>query len=112
MKKRRYTWSAILCLLVLFGMFGWIVSDAESVWASIREGYRENKTEEVTFLNRIIWTIDATEGALNESADRTHGFIQLFGGVQRLLGKRVIEDANPETMVVRLDNGKLQFVSI
>ncbi len=111
MKKRRYTWSAILCLLVLFGMFGWIVSDAESVWASIREGYRENKTEEVTFLNRIIWTIDATEGALNESADRTHGFIQLFGGVQRLLGKRVIEDANPETMVVRLDNGKLQFVS-
>ena len=111
MKKSRYTWSAVLFFLVIFGMMIWIGLDGKSVWNSIRTEYQVGRPENATFLDKITLTINATEGALNKSADRTHGFIQLFGGVQRLLGKRVIEDANPETMVVKLDNGKLQFVS-
>lgn len=111
MKKSRYTWSAVLFFLVIFGMLVWIGMDGKSVWNSIQAEYQANRPEEATLLDKVTRTIQATEGALNESADRAHGFIQIFGGVQRLLGKRVIEDANPETMVVKLDNGKLQFVS-
>lgn len=111
MKKRRHTWSAVLCLLVLLGMFAWITFDAGSIWGTIRAEYLANKPEHAAFLDKVTLTIGATEGALNQSADRNHGFIQMFGGIQNLLGKRVIEDANPDTIVVRLDNGKLQFIS-
>ncbi|MBQ1351460.1 MAG: hypothetical protein IIY71_01915 [Oscillospiraceae bacterium] len=111
MNKSRYTWGAVLFFLVIFGMFFWIGIDSGSVLDSIRTSYKANRPEQPTVLDKVTLTIDATEKALNESADRAHGFIQLFGGVQKLLDKRVIEDANPENTVVRLDNGKLQFVS-
>jgi hypothetical protein len=108
---RRHTWSAVLCLLVFWGMFGWIAADGGAVWESIRGKYLAGRPEHPTLLDKATLAIGAAEGALNKSADRSHGFIQLFGGVQNLLGKRVIEDADPDSMVVRLKNGKLQFVS-
>lgn len=51
------------------------------------------------------------ESAVNEDLDATHTFIQLFGGFQRLTGRRVVEDS-AGSHVARLNNGALSFVSL
>lgn len=53
--------------------------------------------------------VESAETALNEDLDQEHGFIQLYGGFQRLAGRRVLEDVNQSARVVRLGNGTLNF---
>ena len=55
--------------------------------------------------------IDGSESAVNTLLDRNHTFIELYGGAQRLLGRRSIEDAEAKYTVVRMDNGLLTFAS-
>lgn len=52
------------------------------------------------------------ENALNQDLDRDHLFIQLYGGVQRLSGRSVIEDVVSSNTVVRLSTGALNFVNL
>ena len=56
--------------------------------------------------------VDGAESAVNGDLDRDHLFIQLYGGVQRLSGRRVVEDAVGENTVVRLSTGGLNFVDL
>lgn len=53
---------------------------------------------------------EGVEPALNGLLDRDHGFIQLYGGVQSLLGRRMVEDADPQYTVVKLTDGLLTFL--
>jgi len=57
-----------------------------------------------------LFTLSA-ERRINALLDRNHLFIQLYGGVQRLAGRRVMEDTDPSYDVVRLSDGTLTFVS-
>ena len=52
------------------------------------------------------------ETAVNEDLDRDHWFIQLYGGVQRLSGRRLIQDTVGGNTVARLSNGTLNFVNL
>lgn len=52
------------------------------------------------------------ETAVNEDLDRDHYFIQLYGGVQRLSGRRLIQDTVGGNTVARLSNGTLNFVNL
>ncbi|NLF34677.1 MAG: hypothetical protein GX585_01785 [Clostridiales bacterium] len=54
---------------------------------------------------------DSAESAVNAMLDQNHLFIQLYGGVQRLLGRRFMEDADPQYNVYRLSDGTLSFVN-
>ena len=56
--------------------------------------------------------VDGAETAVNQDLDRDHLFIQLYGGVQRLSGRRIVEDAVSENTVVKLSNGALNFVNL
>lgn len=56
--------------------------------------------------------IDGAEGAVNRDLDGEHLFIQCFGALQRLLGRRVVQDADASSTVVKLDSGALQFVDL
>lgn len=49
---------------------------------------------------------------LNDLLDRDHAFIELYGAGQRLLGRQVLEDPDPQYTVVRLENGLLTFASL
>ena len=40
------------------------------------------------------------ESAANSDLDESHFFIQLYGGYQRLLGRRVVEDAQSQNATV------------
>lgn len=54
--------------------------------------------------------IGGAEGAANRDLDERHLCVQLFGGVERLMGRRVVQDADQSLTVVKLDSGALQFV--
>lgn len=50
-----------------------------------------------------------SDSTLNALLDRDHLFIELYGGAQRLMGRRVVEDTDPQYTVVRLDGDLLTF---
>lgn len=52
------------------------------------------------------------EDAANRDLDAKHLCVQLFGGVERLMGRRVVHDADQSLTVVKLDSGALQFVDL
>lgn len=52
---------------------------------------------------------EGSDPAINALLDRDHLFIELYGGAQKLMGRRIIEDADPQYTVVRLENGLLTF---
>lgn len=52
------------------------------------------------------------ERAANQDLDAKHLCVQLFGGVERLMGRRVVQDADQSLTVVKLDSGALQFVDL
>ncbi len=55
----------------------------------------------------------SAEGAANRDLDRSHVFIQLYGGAQRLIGRRVVADmADPDYTVARLSDGTLAFQNL
>ena len=52
---------------------------------------------------------EEADSAINTQLDRDHLFIELYGATQRLMGRRVVEDADPQYTVIRLENGYLTF---
>lgn len=48
---------------------------------------------------------------VNSALDDSHLFIQLYGGIQRLLGRRVLEDVDEQYTVYQLSDGSLTFVN-
>ncbi|MEQ2455877.1 DHHW family protein [Flavonifractor hominis] len=56
--------------------------------------------------------LEGAESAANQDLDRHHLFIQLYGGVQRLTGRRVVEDTVSANTVVKLSTGALNFVDL
>ncbi len=53
--------------------------------------------------------IDGVETAVNKNLDRDHFFIQLYGGAQRVIGRKSVEDLDPKYTVMRLSDGQLTF---
>lgn len=52
---------------------------------------------------------EGSDPALHALLDRDHLFIELYGGVQRLMGRRMVEDTDPQYTVVKLENDLLTF---
>lgn len=51
------------------------------------------------------------ESIINDSLDRSHNFIQLYGGIQRLLGRRVLNDVESQNTVYKLSDGTITFIN-
>lgn len=56
--------------------------------------------------------IGGADSAVNGLLDRDHTFIQLYGGTQRLLLRRVVEDPVPKYTVVKLTDQVLTFADL
>lgn len=106
--KRRDTVTALVILLFL--AFG-LVRLGSALWkgGALRTQLgqlRRDPALAAEFLS------GGAEAAANEDLDQDHGFIQLFGGFQRLTGRRVIEDMSGGNSVAKLDSGALNFVAL
>ena len=62
-------------------------------------------------LQRLEDFISSAETTANSALDKGHLFIQLYGGVQALTGRTVVEDVEPQYSVVKLTDGTLTFVN-
>lgn len=60
---------------------------------------------------RVAQKTAAAESTVQSVLTDQHALIQLYGGVQALTGRTVVEDVDPSSTVVRLDNGALSFVA-
>ncbi len=105
--RRRDTITAAGFLLLLAAGFGLLVTAFFG-----GEGHLEG-------LLRTAWVerdpqalLEGAESAVNQDLDRDHWFIQLYGGVQRLTLRRVVEDAVGENSVAKLSTGALNFVDL
>ena len=58
----------------------------------------------------VLALLEEGEAAVNKDLDRDHYFIQLYGGVQRLSGRRLIQDTSEAANVAKLSDGSLNFV--
>ena len=56
--------------------------------------------------------LSEAESAVNSDLDRDHLFIQLYCGVQRLSGRRMIQDMVAGNTVAKLSTGALNFVNL
>ena len=56
--------------------------------------------------------LSGAENALNQDLDEDHYFIQLYGGIPRLMGRRVVEDVEADYTVIKLKDGDLAFENL
>ena len=105
--RRRNTITAVVFLLAVAAGF---VLLATSFFGG--EGKFEALLKTFVRDRDVMAFVDGAETAVNQDLDRDHLFIQLYGGVQRLSGRRIVEDAVSENTVVKLSNGALNFVSL
>lgn len=108
--KIKQSVTAILFMLLLAGgaalwLTGWESGGSlRALWNSVRE------TAGISA--KVDKVLAGAESALNKDLDRDHHFIQLFGGLQKLMGRRVVQDMDAASTVVKLDDGALQFVDL
>ena len=105
--KRRDTLTALGFLAALALALAVVVSSCFG-----GEGALETLLKQALRDRDVQTVLDGAERAVNQDLDRDHFFIQLFGGVQRLCGRRVVEDAVGENTVVKLSTGALNFVDL
>lgn len=104
MKNRRASWGALLLLAALaVGTVLLLTGFAAQPPAAL--------TESAPLLTRARDFHASAEADANSALDRGHFFIQLYGGVQRLLGRTTVEDADPRYRVCKLSDGTLTFVN-
>ena len=105
--RRRNTITAAVFLLAVAAGFVLLAASffgGEGKFETLLKGFVRDKD--------VMAFVDGAESAVNQDLDREHWFIQLYGGVQRLSGRRIVEDAVSENTVVKLSTGALNFVDL
>ena len=105
--RRRNTITAVVFLLAVAAGFVLLLT---SFFGG--EGKFETLLKSFVRERDVMAFVDGAESAVNQDLDREHWFIQLYGGVQRLSGRRIVEDAVSENTVARLTTGALNFVDL
>ena len=105
--RRRDTITAVLFLLVTAA--GLLLA-ATSFFGG--EGKLEGLLKTALRDRDPVAVLEGAEAALDQDLDRDHFFIQLYGGFQRLTGRRVVEDMVAGNSVARLSTGALNFVDL
>lgn len=102
---KRYRLSALVFLCLIFALGIAVALN----FSTITQAYQEELPTEATWLEKVQAVIDTTEEGINSILTENKAFIELNGGFQRLIGRRVIDDADDHYTMVKLDNGALTF---
>lgn len=105
--KRTNTVTALLFILLTLMMLGYLICHGETALAALRGPVEK----EQTLLGKLDVITEKSESAANTALDSDHLFVQLFGGIQRLFGKRYVEDT-AGMPVARISTGALTFAAI
>ena len=111
--KRSNTITAVLFLVFLAAMALLTCLGVPDIWSDLAEGWRgRTDTSDSSLTAKAVYVTENTESALNEALDSSHLFIQLYGGVQRLAGRRMVSDVSSDNTVTKLSTGALTFCGL
>ncbi len=111
--KRCNTITAVLFLVFLAAMALLTCLGLPDIWSDLADGWRSRTdTSDSSLAAKAIYVTENTETALNEALDSSHLFIQLYGGVQRLAGRRMVADVTSDNTVTKLSTGALTFCGL
>ena len=111
--KRSNTITAVLFLVFLAAMALLTCLGVPDIWSDLAEGWRgRTDTSDSSLAAKAVYVTEHTESALNEALDSSHLFIQLYGGVQRLAGRRMVSDVSSDNTVTKLSTGALTFCGL
>jgi len=110
--KRADTISAVGFLLFAAAMLALALGHLPELRAGLGAAWAEEGTPEAGLLDKAAFAAQKGEGVLNQQLDPEHCFIQLYGGAQRLMGRRYVADMVPGNSVVKLDTGALNFLTL
>lgn len=85
------------------------VINAKQIGYNMLIGYKDNLDEDVDILDKLRAIIAGCEDGMNTGYILKNQGVNLYGGFQRLLGKRVINDVENDYDVIKLNNGYLSF---
>ncbi len=123
--KAKESWGALLVLLLLIAVtvFFWsgvieqiVAAEKQAALSDADTEFSDDESDAAasssgTFSFRMLSDLaGGAEAAMNKILDRDHLFIQLYGGVQRLCGRQIMEDVDPRYDVIRTSDGSLTFV--
>ena len=84
-----------------------------SIWTDLVQGWQNQEDpSDRSLIAKAVYVTEHTEAALNETLDGSHLFIQLYGGVQRLAGRRMVADVSSDNTVTKLSTGALTFCGL
>ncbi|MCD8377051.1 MAG: hypothetical protein LUD69_08915 [Oscillospiraceae bacterium] len=78
---------------------------------TLKSEYESQLSDDAPISEKISFVLENSESAFNEDLDYNHWFIQLYGGIQRLAGRRYVDDSSGYP-VAKLSNGQLTFAVI
>lgn len=111
--KRANTLIAALFLLILALMLALTALSVPKIGGAIRADWQAREdAAPASLLDKASFAAEHSESALNDALDRPHVFIELYGAVQRITGRRLSADTTPDTSVTRLRNGTLTFCGL
>lgn len=111
MKRLRESVTAVLllCLLVCGSIL--VLSHPRALLENFRSGYAQARPESPTAADKLAAAVSGAENAVDRAVTRQTALITLYGGFQRLVGCEIVQDASQSNNVVRLKNGKLNFIA-
>ena len=107
------TITAVLFLVFLAAMALLTCLGLPDIWSGLLTGWqgREDPAQD-SLVDKTIYVTENAETVLNETLDASHLFIQLYGGVQRLAGRRMVADVSSDNTVTKLSTGALTFCGL
>lgn len=109
--KTKQTVTAALFLLCLAAGFALLARGLLREGGGSRALVRQALQAE-TISGKAEALVSGAENAANRDLNVKHFCVQVFGGAERLMGRRVARDADRSLTVVKLDSGALQFVDL
>ncbi len=111
MNRFRQSAAAVLLLCMMACGTARVCAHPTAFIQDFRAGYAGARPESPTFFEKLGAAFSGAEHAVDSAVSRCTPLITLYGGFQRLVGCEIVQDANAENNVVRLKNGKLNFIA-
>ncbi len=111
MKRFRESIAAALLLCLLACGMALVLAHPNALLQDFRSGYMQARPDAPTIPDKLAAAVSGAENAVSQAVARQTGLITLYGGFQRLIGCEIVQDASQSNNVVRLNNGKLNFIA-
>ena len=108
-------WNKCKSVCVIFVVFiiltglSTAIFGAKQIGYNMIIGYKDNLAENATGLDKVRAIIAGCEDGMNTEYVLKNQCINLYGGFQRLLRKKVVNDIEPSNDIIKLENGYLSF---